>query len=167
MLLNMNHPVTKDCPPSLTWGPGVALGPIIVCKDETVQVLAMSRSVPGVSSSGQYLLSEVYEPGLVVKEMGDWTSIWCGVPSMPTELLRGVARSAGVHIYNDAGDFVCANNVVLAVHPRYAGKRTIQLPRRCKVTDAFDGTVVTKNAKSFVVNLKQFETRMWWLDDAD
>lgn len=101
---------------------------------------------------------------LVTKQMNGWTSVWCGVPDLPAALLRGIARSAGVHIYSEAEDFLCANNVMLAVHTRYAGKRTIRLPQVCKVTDAFTGELVAQNAIAFDTVLKQYETRMWWLE---
>lgn len=69
-----------------------------------------------------------------------------------------------MHIYDDAGDFVCANNVMVAVHTTYAGKRTIRLPRTCKVTDAFTGELVAEKTDAFSNVLKQYETRMWWLE---
>ena len=164
-LCDLDDPVTRHCPPGLEWGTKKPIGPIITCRDPEAKVLGMLHAVPGVDWRGRFKTGSEFEPTLAVKRMKDWTSIWCGVPDLPAVLLRGIAKSAGVHIYDDADDFVCANRVMLAVHTRYAGKRTIRLPRACKVVDAFTDQVIAERATSFDVQLKQYETRMWWLDE--
>ena len=164
MLSDLQHPMTRGLPPGLAWGPKLPFGPLITCTDSDAQVLAMQHAVPGTTPDGRFKLGDVFEPGLAVKEMGDWTSVWCGVPPVPSALLRGIARAAGVHIYDDAEDFVCANSAMVAVHARYAGERTIRLPRRCRVVDAFTGEEVGANIDSFTVPLRKYETRMWWLE---
>ena len=55
-------------------------------------------------------------PGMAVKDMGDWTSIYVGSLHVPHELLAPIADRAGVHRYSEAGDIVYANDHFLAVH---------------------------------------------------
>ncbi|MGD9494980.1 MAG: beta-galactosidase [Armatimonadota bacterium] len=165
MLADLQQPMTRGLPPGLAWGPKLPIGPLITCTDPEAQVLAMQHAVPGTTPDGRFKLGDVFEPGMAVKDMGEWTSVWCGVPPVPAPLLRGIARAAGVHIYDDAEDFVCANSAMVALHTRYAGERTIRLPRRCRVVDAFTGEQVGADIDSFTVPLRRYETRMWWLED--
>ncbi len=164
MLSDLQHPMTRDCPPGLTWGTKLPVGPIITCADPIAQVLGMQHCAPGTTPAGRFKVGDVFEPALAVKDMGDWTSVWCGVPPMPSTLLRNIAAAAAVHIYDAAEDFVCANNVMVAVHTRYAGERTIRLPRRCRVVDAFTGEEIGADIDSFTADLQRYETRMWWLE---
>ncbi len=163
-LCDLADPATRGCPPDLSWGTRLPVGPIIACRDPQARVLAMQHAVPGTAPDGRLKVGDVSEPCLAVKDMGDWTSVWCGVPPVPTPLLRSIATMAGVHLYDTGGDFVSANHAMVAVHARYAGPRTIRLPRRCQVVDAFTGEQVAREADSFEVQLRQYETRMWWLE---
>ena len=76
---------------------------------------------------------------------------------------RQKARDAGVHVYTDAGDQVLAERELLAVHAANAGERTIALPRRCAVADAFDGAVLGTDVDRFRVSLRAGETAVWRL----
>jgi len=163
-LCDLSHPATRSCPPGLSWGPKLPLGPIITCEDPDAHVLGMQHAVPGMTPGGHFKMGDVFEPAVTVKPMEDWTSVWCGVAPVPSSLLRGIAQMAGVHIYSDAEDALSANNSMVAVHARYAGPRTIRLPRTCRVVDAFTGEQVADHARSFTVSLRQYETRMWWLE---
>jgi hypothetical protein len=163
-LCDLQHPMTRDCPPGLSWGTKLPVGPIIASRDADAAVLGMLHAVPGTNRDGKFRTGDVFEPGLVAKDVNDWTSVWCGVPPVPSALLRNIARAAGVHIYDDASDFVCANNVMVSIHTQYAGPRTIRLPRACTVTDAFTGERVASGVDSFGVQMGQYETRMWWLE---
>ena len=162
-LCDLDHPVTRGITPSLQYQTLDETGPIFYVDDDGARVLGMTDVVPCTNSEGIFQSGLETKPGFAVKEMPGWRSIWCAVPNLPPPLLRNIAGVAGVHIYDDAGDFVCANQVMVAVHAHYAGKRTIRLPRPCTVTDAFDGALIAEDAKSFEVNLKRNETRIWWL----
>lgn len=45
-----------------------------------------------------------------------------------------------------------------------AEKRTINLPKPARVTDALTGEVISEKTDSFTVDCKQYETKMWWLE---
>lgn len=164
-LCDMQHPITARCSPGVEWETSEPVGPVITSRDKDARVLGMLHVSPGFDRLGRDRVGVEFGTGLAVKEMNGWRSVWSGVPNMPAALLRGIAAYAGVHIYSDGDDFLCANNSMISIHARYAGKRTIRLPRLCKVTDAFTGDVVADKSAVFSVPLRQYETRMWWLDD--
>lgn len=78
----------------------------------------------------------------------------------PTDWRRQ-AQAAGVHIYNDAGDQVLAEKQLLTVHAASDGARTIKLPRKCRVADAFTGRIILENGTEFTVSLRKGETVVW------
>jgi len=102
------------------------------------------------------------KPALAVKDMGEWASVFVGSKVIASDLLRNIARSHGVHIYNDANDVLYANNDFLAIHPAEEGERTIRLPRAAKkVTEVFDNKVVAKKTATFTVNLEYCRTKLY------
>lgn len=69
---------------------------------------------------------------------------------MPADVLRGLAREAGVHIYCEAEEPLYANDRLIALHTITGGPRTIVLPKKCRrVTEVFSGRVVAENSDRF------------------
>ena len=163
-LCDLDHPVTKGLFPGLRSATEEPIGPIFRCVDLKAHVLGIYNAVPGTKPNGTFKTGMEYGPGLVIKEMPNWRSVWCGVPIIAAGLLRGIARTAGVHIYSGGEDVVYANPFMVAVHARYAGKRTISLPKPASVTDAFTGEKIAGKAKNFEVFLDRNETGFWLLD---
>ncbi|MBN1445173.1 MAG: beta-galactosidase [Candidatus Omnitrophica bacterium] len=163
-LCDMQHPITEDCSPGTEWEAPEPIGPIITSRDKDAGILGMLHASPGLDGQWRDRTGVEFDTGLAVKEFEDWRSVWCGVPNMPADLLRGIAKYAGVHIYSDGNDFLCANSSMLSIHAAYAGKRTIKLPKPAKVVDAFTGEIISEKTDSFDVDLKQYETGMWWLE---
>ena len=79
---------------------------------------------------------------------------------MPWPLLRDIAREAGVHIYDEQGDMVWANNAFLALYSQSAGPHTVRFPRPVTVEDAYDGGILGTNVTSLQLDLNQWETRL-------
>ena len=163
-LCDMDHEITKGLDPGLEWVSWGAFGPVFYCVDSEAGVLGMLKAVPATDQQGKAKTAVLFKPGLAVKEMDGWRSVWCGVPAIPAGVLRGIAGAAGVHIYTPGNDVVYANRFMVAVHTRYAGKRVISLPHPASVTDAFTGEKIAEKAKTFEVHLDQFETGIWLLD---
>ncbi|NUP99278.1 MAG: hypothetical protein HUU35_05420, partial [Armatimonadetes bacterium] len=77
--------------------------------------------------------------GLAYKNCGTWQSVYCGmVAPLPAELLRGLARQAGLHLYSTGGDPMYFANQVLAIHAASDGLKTITLPQEYLVTSLWD-----------------------------
>jgi len=108
-------------------------------------------------------LSANGKPGLVVKRFGQWTSVWSGVTSLPADLWRNFAKSAGVHFYDEGGSTVYANRSWLAVHTRTSGRKTLRLPRASDIYDVFDGRLIGRSLDKFEVSLPEKVTKLYYL----
>ena len=97
----------------------------------------------------------VNRPGLVVKQVSGWRSIFSGAPVLPSSLLRGIAREAGVHIYSDADDVVTANRNFLCMYAPKGGKRTVRLPQRATVVDLIDGRTIARRVTQFELTMAE------------
>jgi hypothetical protein len=166
VLSDTEHPLTQGLDSRTSWKArptaskgDVAFGPLFYCTDKDAHTLAvLDRSVKK---------NLVGKPVMAVKQMDDWRSIWCGVPEIPSALLRRIAGTSGVHVYSDSDDVVYASNVMVSVAVKNAGERVIRLPKASRVVDAFTGEVVSESTKEFKMPFKQCETRMWWLEPKD
>jgi hypothetical protein len=135
---------------------------------------------PGVITDGRYDVKNVEKltgiaidslppvagPSKVIrKARGDWTSILVSTPRLPSDVLRSIAREAGVHIYNDQPDALYANDNLLAIHAgEKGGERTLSLPRRAQVVELFSGRVVSeKPVLRFTDELSPLSTRLYHL----
>ena len=92
---------------------------------------------------------------LAARDMGEWRSVYCTVPYMSSELLRGVCRYAGVHIYCDEDIVLKADNRCLMVHNGYDGERdiTINLPAETDVVDWCSGEGVAAGTRTLKLPL--------------
>jgi hypothetical protein len=85
---------------------------------------------------------------------------------MNSDLLRGVARYAGVHLYSNRDVVMKVDNRLLMLHNGYEGdvQLDIALPGAGRVVDAYSGEVMTQNGQSFVAKLPKVATRLYWLN---
>jgi len=80
--------------------------------------------------------------GLVVREFGDWRSVYFAAPAMTTDLFRGLVRYAGGHVYSTTDDVFDANSRYLMLHTSSAGPKEIHLPNPCNVRDVISNKSV-------------------------
>lgn len=111
---------------------------------------------PGAAVMG--VLTGTDKPAFVVKEQGDWTSVYSLTAALPATAYREMARMAGVHIYNNHDDTFYANQSFITLHARDAGVRTITLPGKHTVYDLISGREVAQNTAAFTRTLAQGET---------
>jgi hypothetical protein len=157
--------ITRQLPRNLQFGPHEPIGPLFGCSDDQATHLGESYCMPALDHAFAWRTGMVpHRTGLAVKEMGDWRSVWCGVPNLPSSLLRGIARKAGVHIYLDGDDVVYANALFLSVHARYAGLRQVALPAPATVVDAYTRQKIAERARTFGIYLERGETGSWLLE---
>ncbi|HLK59206.1 MAG TPA: hypothetical protein VKU00_21780, partial [Chthonomonadaceae bacterium] len=82
-------------------------------------------------------------PSIAVKNCGDWKSVFIGEPTLPLELLRGICRYAGAHVWASQGDDVMEiGGGWVTVHANREGQRTLRLPDALTVYDLSEGRVV-------------------------
>jgi hypothetical protein len=92
------------------------------------------------------------------KALARWTSVYCLTSQIPAEILRCLAKCAGVHIYNDANDTLYGCRSYLTLNADGAGLRTIRLRTPCHVWDPFSNTRLLENACELHRELQDKET---------
>jgi len=90
----------------------------------------------------------------------DWTSVYCGALQMPADLLRELAREAGVHIYSDGGDVVTAGNGFVGLHASSAGPKVLSMPSECRLQDTFTGDLTGRDS-TFEFTMRLGETKLF------
>ena len=164
-LTDFEDEITRDVPRSLLFGTYEPTGPLLWCVDKDARHLGEEYCMPALDSDWKWKTGMLAgKTALAVKEFGHWRSVWCGVPNLPSPLLRGIARKASVHVYVDTDDVVYANAHLLAVHTRYSGVRRIALPRPSRVMDAFTREPIAANAGVFEIHMERGATGVWLLD---
>jgi hypothetical protein len=91
--------------------------------------------------------------------MKDWTSVYSGCLALPPKMLRNLAVEAGVNIYSDQGDPVMAGNGFVGLHAACDGSKTIQFPRKSKVSDCISGENFG-TMSALTVDMKKGDTKI-------
>jgi len=100
--------------------------------------------------------------GLAVREFPQWRSVYSLLPP-DRELLLGLYRYAGVHVYCDTFDTVGASRDYLMIHTATAGRKKLRLPRKCNVTELITGKHVGSNVRTIREKLPKGVTRIYRL----
>jgi hypothetical protein len=155
-VMDFDHEITRGVPQDLFWGTTAPLGPLFSLDDPTARVLGQV-----IYSLGRC------KPGLGVKELTGWRSVWSAAPNIPAPLLRGVARFAGVHLYSEAGDVLYNTRDLLSIHTTGGGPRTFKLPRKVQVVaELFEGRAIARATDTFDVTLEPASTSLFYTGDA-
>jgi hypothetical protein len=156
-ITNFEHPITKGMRQDLFWGTNSRLGPVFHVDDPSTITLGNV-----VYSQGRCL------PGFAVKEFPEWKSVYVAAPNIPAWVLRGIARYAGVHIYNDSGDTLYATKQLVSVHTAGGGQRSYLLPKKVDVVyDLFENKIIAEKTDHFQVTLPSASTHLYFTGDAD
>ncbi len=169
-ITSFDHAYTKSLPKGFAYGTDVNVENIIRWYDHQVYLKdprdpSLQRDLPGFRINPRFWgndpeatvlgqLAGLDKPGLVVKKMPGWTSVYSSAPILRAALVRSIARAAGCHIYSDADDVVYANRNILAIYAPGGGTRTIKLPRKSKAVDLLDNRTVVEGATEFPLTLK-------------
>ena len=103
-------------------------------------------------------------PALSVKKCDGYTSIYCGSKYLSADVLCEIARYAGCHIYEETGDVIYANRQYVTHHAASSGKKTITLPKRMLVSDAYTDESFGITDK-IELDVLRGETRMFRLEE--
>ncbi len=101
---------------------------------------------------GEYLQTGL--PSIAVKDMGTWRSVFIGERHLSVDLLRGLCRFAGVHVWSQSSDVVRVAPPFLAVHSVGDGTVHLQLPQRLMVYDLTEDRLLTGDATSLRLNMR-------------
>lgn len=130
-----------------------AIGPVFWAEDPEATVLGRFAHAPRAA--------------LVVRDFGNWRSVYCASPEMPTSVLRGLLRYAGVHVYSTTDDPFSANNNYLMLHAATSGEKKITLPERCNVYNVLTGELVGRGLSAIRFELEKGQTRIFRLASSD
>jgi hypothetical protein len=110
-------------------------------------------------------LAEYQDSGLTslaVKNFGTWKSVFLGDPVLPLELLRGLCRYAGVHVWCPQGeDVVAIGNGWVTIHASRDGQRTLYLPEAIGLYDVTEGRLIADEAFEYRFVLRAGMTRLF------
>ena len=158
-----NHPITRCIPQDLFWGTTRSIAPIFHMADPDATILG--EVVYGLGRC---------QPGLGIKQVQPaasaqpWNSVYVATPNLPPQILRGIARHAGVHLYNEDGDVLYATPELLAVHTVSGGPRTFKLPARAEVVfDLYRNQLLERDAAQFCVDLPPASTALYYTGPAN
>ena len=84
---------------------------------------------------------------------------------LKTDALRDMYARAGVHVYTDAPDPIEANDRLFMLHARFAGRKTVKLPKRTTVLDVFNRRIVARNAKEFSFDASLHSSWLFYFDN--
>jgi hypothetical protein len=120
----------------------------------------------GINILGEYHQSGL--PSIAVRQMDGWRSVFCGEPTLTADLLRGLCRYAGVHLYSTGGDdYVFAGNGWLTFHAIKDGHRTILLPRETGLYDLTEGKFLGDQQREYRTFLKGRTTHSFFVGTPD
>ena len=78
--------------------------------------------------------------------------------------MREIARFAGCHIYNEAGDVLYANRKYVAISATYSGIHNIKLPGKFSAYEVYEEKYYSHNSNSIDVEMLKGETKMFRID---
>jgi len=152
IVTNFDHPITRDLPAYTTIGTDSRIGPLFTCNDDQAIPLGALHFTRGR-----------WRTGFAVKEFDDRRSVWIGAPSVPPNVLRGIARYAGVHIYSEAEDVLYVDRQFIGIYALKPGERRIALPQPSDVVEAFTGRLVAEATTDFTDLVSPHETRLYYI----
>ena len=157
-LTNFEHPVTRGLPQDWFWGSTNPIAPTFHLEDPDATTLGQTVYTLGRCRPGLGL--RTFNPGTPADS---WTSVYCASPDIPGPVLRGIARHAGVHLYNEDGDVLYATAELLSVHTVAGGRRIFQLPKPVEVVyDLFHQQTLAEGVGEFSVKLSPASTALYF-----
>lgn len=101
-------------------------------------------------------------PSIAVKRCGTWQSVFVGEPVLTAELLRGICKFAGVHLWTGAGDDVTfVGNGVVTIHASRDGHRALRLPSATGLYDLGERRLIGDEVREHRFFMKAGVTRTY------
>jgi hypothetical protein len=98
-------------------------------------------------------------PAIAVRRTARGLEVFVGVPKLTPELLRALAKLAGVHVYTEGKATVWATDGYLSFQAHEAGPLTLDLGSAGPVYDALDGRALGQGP-TLTLTVRQGETRV-------
>ena len=154
-LSDFEHPVTQNLPTSTFWGTDMRMGPLFTVQKD-----------PAVRELGTVVIQQGRcECGFALRQEKDYTIAYSSTPDIPAGILRELARFAGAHVFTEEEDVFYANAHYVMLHTVRGGDKTIRLPQKTNVWDAFTGRKVAENTDVFTDRMERRTTRLYYYGD--
>jgi hypothetical protein len=92
------------------------------------------------------------------REQQGWTSVWSPTAALPARVYRELARSAGVHIFNDRDDAFYLNRSLLCLHANGEGPRKLRFPQPVDLVELGQDRLVAQQTIQWRTTLRDGET---------
>ncbi|MCS7239196.1 MAG: hypothetical protein NZ899_13145 [Thermoguttaceae bacterium] len=128
---------------------------------------------PGIIRDGRFEEANVEKltgvpfgtPGVNVRLMDGWRSVYIAKPNLPASLLKTLAAEAGVHIYSATEEPLWANSHFVALHSQQGGLREIVLPKKAaQARELFSGATVAVNTDRIQLRVESPGTVLLYLE---
>ena len=129
---------------TVSWGPKVPIRPLFrvtATADETLATFADGSAAVALHRS----------------DAGN--DVFVGVPKLTPELVRALAKLAGVHLFTEGNATIWAAEGYISLQAHESGPLVIDTGKSGTVTDALDGKALGEGSK-VTLNLKKGETRV-------
>jgi hypothetical protein len=90
----------------------------------------------GIEVLGRYCLDKSI--AMAMKDDGGYTSVYCAAQVVRSDLLQSLAAYAGVHLYTNTDDFICANDTLVSIHAKDTGKRKLYFKQPCSPFEVYE-----------------------------
>lgn len=130
----------------VTYGIEQSAGPFLQVIDNHVDIL-------GTNAKGR--------PTLVARRGDAYSTVLSLAPGIPHAILRELARAAGVHIYDEAGDRMTVNRSFIAIGPGPNESRIIRLPESADVYELPGMRQIVQQGQEFPATLSATDTRLF------
>ncbi|MBQ7032630.1 MAG: N-acetylmuramic acid 6-phosphate etherase [Clostridia bacterium] len=101
-------------------------------------------------------------PAFVIKECGDFTSVFCGTKLLQGEVIRSIAHFAGCHVYTEENDVLYANRNFITIHAARAGRKHIRLRECCHPYELYEERFYDPG-EAITLEMAEGETKMFAL----
>ena len=98
-------------------------------------------------------------PAVSVKEADGYTSVYYNAKTIPSTVLRELARFAGCHIYTESDEVIYAGRNYLTYHADHSGKKTIRFPRPVSVYEVYEERLYAENVTEMEFDAYLGETK--------
>lgn len=159
VLVQGPHPIAQALPASLTYGEGLAYGPLLIPAKNAVQ--AAGASCLGWATG----FWSFNRPGLFLNDLGTHKVAWTWSLPLPDSLLRELARAGGCHVWCEENDVIQASDTVASIHTVKAGPRTLAFPTPRPVWDLVSGEKLGDNLTELQMEMTVPETRIFYFGE--
>ena len=103
-------------------------------------------------------------PALSVKKCDGYTAIYCASRYIGSDVMRGIAKFAGCHLYLENDDVIYACESFLTVHSSRTETKKIKLPRKASALEVYEKKYYCENNDEFLCDMKLGETKTFRLE---